>query len=191
METLKDLPIAHFKSPDKFAKWLDKNYAGLAGVWLKMAKKNTGASSVSYAEALDVALCYGWIDGQIQKYDQQYYLTKFTPRRAKSIWSKRNTEKAEALIAAGKMKPAGLAAIEQAKADGRWDVAYHSSSQFKMQPDFKKALDASPKAKNFYAELNTANKYAIYFQVQTAASKSRQAKIEKLIKMLEAGKKIH
>src|SRR5471032_3385026 len=135
METLKDLPIVHFKSPDEFAGWLDKHYAEPAGVWLKMAKKNTGASSVSYGEALDVALCWGWIDGQVQKYDEQYYLTKFTPRRAKSIWSKRNTEKAQALIAAGKMKLAGLAAIEQAKADGRWSAAYHASSTFKISPD--------------------------------------------------------
>jgi uncharacterized protein YdeI (YjbR/CyaY-like superfamily) len=191
MEMFKDLPVLLFKSPDEFADWLDKNHTQPAGAWLKIAKKNTGAVSVSYTEALDVALCYGWIDGQVQKYDEQYYIQKFTPRRAKSIWSKKNTEKAETLIAAGKMKPAGLAAINQAKADGRWDSAYHSSSNFTMPEDFIKALKANPKASQFFESLNAGNRYAIYFQIQTASDKGRPAKIEKLIKMLEQNKKIH
>src|SRR4051794_36447929 len=106
MEMFKDLPVMHFETADEFAAWLDENHSQPAGVWMKLAKKNTGATSVSYTEALDVALCYGWIDGQVQKYDGQFYLQKFTPRRAKSIWSKKNTEKAESLIAAGRMKPA-------------------------------------------------------------------------------------
>jgi uncharacterized protein YdeI (YjbR/CyaY-like superfamily) len=191
METFKDLPVLHFETADKFAEWLDKNYSQPAGVWLKLAKKKTGAKSVSYTEALDAALCYGGIDGQVQKYDEQFYLQKFTPRRDKSIWSVRNTQKAEALIAAGKMKPAGLAAINQAKADGRWDTAYHSSSTFTMPKDFLKALKSSPKASEFYESLNASNKYAIYFQIQTASDKARPAKIDKLIKMLEQNKKIH
>jgi uncharacterized protein YdeI (YjbR/CyaY-like superfamily) len=191
MEMFKDLPVMHFESADKFAAWLDKNYDQPAGAWLKLAKKNTGATSVSYTEALDVALCYGWIDGQVQKYDQQYYLQKFTPRRVKSIWSVRNTQKAESLIAAGKMKPAGLAAINKAKADGRWDAAYHSSSSFTMLEDFNKALQASPKASQFYESLSAGNRYAIYFQIQTTGDKGRPAKIEKLINMLEQNKKIH
>jgi uncharacterized protein YdeI (YjbR/CyaY-like superfamily) len=191
MEMFKDLPVMHFESADSFAAWLDKNHTQPAGAWLKLAKKNTGATSVSYIEALDTALCYGWIDGQVQKYDEQFYLQKFTPRRAKSIWSKKNTEKAEVLIAAGKMKPAGLAAINQAKADGRWDAAYHSSSTFTMPEDFVKALKANPKASQFYDSLSAGNRYAIYFQIQTASEKSRPAKIDKLIKMLEQNKKIH
>lgn len=192
METFKDLPVMHFESADEFAAWLEKNHAEPAGLLLKIAKKDTEASSVSYAEALDVALCYGWIDGQVQKYDQQYYIQKFTQRRAKSIWSKKNTEKAENLITAGKMKPSGMAAIELARADGRWDRAYHSSSTFKMPPDFQTALNASPEAKDFYETLNSANRYAIYFQIQTATKpETRRAKIDKLIKMLQEGKKIH
>jgi uncharacterized protein YdeI (YjbR/CyaY-like superfamily) len=191
MEMFKDLPVIHFESADKFAAWLDKNHTQPAGAWLKLAKKNTGAKSVTYTEALDVALCYGWIDGQVQKYDKQFYLQKFTPRRAKSIWSVRNTQKADTLIASGKMTPAGLAAINQAKADGRWDVAYHSSSTFTMPEDFVKALQANPKATRFYESLNAGNRYAIYFQIQTAGNKGRPAKIEKLIKMLEQNKKIH
>jgi uncharacterized protein YdeI (YjbR/CyaY-like superfamily) len=191
MEMFKDLPVMHFGSADKFAEWLDKNHSQPAGVWLKLAKKNTGATSVSYAEALDVALCYGWIDGQVQKYDQQFYLQKFTPRRAKSIWSKKNTQKAESLIAAGKMMAAGLVAINQAKADGRWDSAYHSSSTFTMPTDFLKALKANPKASQFFESLNAGNRYAIYFQIQTASDKGRPAKIEKIIKALEQNKKIH
>jgi uncharacterized protein YdeI (YjbR/CyaY-like superfamily) len=191
MEMFKDLPVIHFESADKFAAWLDKNHTQPAGAWMKLAKKNTGAVSTSYAEALDVALCYGWIDGQVQKYDEQFYLQKFTPRRAKSIWSMRNTQKAESLFAAGKMMPAGLAAINQAKADGRWDTAYHSSSTFTMPEDFQKALKAKPKASQFFESLNAGNRYAIYFQIQTASEKGRPAKIEKLIKMLEQSKKIH
>jgi uncharacterized protein YdeI (YjbR/CyaY-like superfamily) len=191
MEMFKDLPVVHFESADKFAAWLDKKYAKPVGAWLKLAKKNAGAKSVTYSEALDVALCYGWIDGQVQKYDEQFYLQKFTPRRAKSIWSVRNTQKAESLIAAGKIMPAGLAAINQAKADGRWDAAYHSSSTFTMPEDFNKALKASPKACKFFESLNVGNRYAIYFQIQTVSDKGRSAKIEKLIKMLEQNKKIH
>jgi uncharacterized protein YdeI (YjbR/CyaY-like superfamily) len=191
MEMFKDLPVMHFESADMFAKWLDQNHSQPAGVWLKLAKKNTGAKSVTYTEALDVALCYGWIDGQVQKYDQQFYLQKFTPRRAKSIWSVRNTQKAESLIAGGKMKPAGLAAISQAKADGRWDAAYHSSSTFTMPEDFVKALKASPKASQFYESLSAGNRYAIYFQIHTASERGRADKIDKLIKMLEQNKKIH
>jgi uncharacterized protein YdeI (YjbR/CyaY-like superfamily) len=191
MEMFKDLPVIHFESADKFAAWLDKNHAQPAGAWLKLAKKNTGAKSVSYTEALDAALCYGWIDGQVQKYDEQFYLQKFTPRRAKSIWSVRNTQRAQSLIAAGKMMPPGLAAINQAKTDGRWDSAYHSSSTFTMPEDFVKALKTSPKASESYESLTAGNRYAIYFQIQTASDKGRPAKIEKLIKMLETGKKIH
>jgi uncharacterized protein YdeI (YjbR/CyaY-like superfamily) len=191
MEMFKDLQVMHFESADKFADWLDKNHAQPAGAWLKIAKKNTGAVSASYGEALDVALCYGWIDGQVQKYDEQFYIQKFTPRRAKSIWSKKNTEKAESLIADGKMMPAGLAAINKAKADGRWDAAYHSSSNFTMPEDFNKALAANPKASQFFELLNAGNRYAIYFQIQTTSDKGRPAKIEKLINMLEQNKKIH
>jgi uncharacterized protein YdeI (YjbR/CyaY-like superfamily) len=190
MEVFKDLPVLLFKSADEFADWLDKNHGQPAGAWLKIAKKNTGAVSASYGEALDVALCYGWIDGQVQKYDEKYYIQKFT-RRAKSIWSKKNTQKAEALIAAGKMKPAGSAAINQAKADGRWDAAYHSSSTFTMPEDFNKALKANKNASQFFESLNAGNRYAIYFQIQTASDKGRSAKIEKLVKMLEQNKKIH
>jgi uncharacterized protein YdeI (YjbR/CyaY-like superfamily) len=147
---------------------------------------------VSYQEALEEALCYGWIDSQKQAYDNDYYLQKFTPRGPKSIWSKNNVAKVESLINMGKMQPAGLAAIEAAKQDGRWNAAYDSPSASKVPEDFQAALDKNPKAKQFFATLNKANVYAFCWRVQTAKKpETRKARIEKFIDMLNRGEKLH
>lgn len=187
-----DLPIQSFASKTKWAEWLAKQHDKSAGVWLKLAKKDSGIPSVTYDEALDVALCYGWIDGQKKGFDDEHWLQKFTPRGPKSIWSKINTEKAERLIAAGEMKPAGLKAIEAARQDGRWDAAYSSQRNMSVPEDFQAALDKNKKAKIFFTTLNSANRYAILFRIQTAKKAETRAKrIQQFIQMLERGEKLH
>lgn len=192
METYKDLPVLFFADQDAWEQWLNAHYGEQQGVWLKFAKKGKGITSTNYAEALDVALCYGWIDGQAQSVDDIYYLQKFTPRRPKSIWSKRNVNKVAELITAGKMKPAGQAAIDAAKADGRWDQAYDSPKDTTVPPDFQAALDANPAAKAFYATLNKTNTFAFLWRIQTAKKpETRVARIQKFVIMLSEGKKLH
>jgi len=162
------------------------------GVWIKFAKKGNPAPSVTYAEALDVALCYGWIDGQKKPFDAMFWLQRFVPRRAKSIWSKRNQEHVARLIAEGKMRPAGLAAVERAKADGRWERAYDPQTSALVPEDFQVALDASPRAKAFFGSLNKANTYAILFRLQNARkAETRLRKIGEFVAMLEQGKTFH
>lgn len=191
-ERSNDQPVMLFASQKDWAKWLDKNRASSSGLWLRLAKKASELKSVSYAEALDVALCYGWIDGQKKSYDDESWLQKFTPRGAKSIWSKINREKAESLIKAGAMKPAGLHAIERAKQDGRWDAAYDSQSKATIPEDFQAKLDRNPKAKDFFAELNSANRYAILWRIQTAKkAETRARRIQQFIEMLERNETIH
>ncbi len=188
----KDQPVMLFASQKDWAKWLDKNHAASSGIWMRLAKKAAELQSVNYAEALDVALCYGWIDGQKKSHDADSWLQKFTPRGTKSIWSKINREKAEALIKAGKMKPAGLLAIEKAKQDGRWEAAYDSQSKATVPEDFQAELDGNPKAKEFFAALNSVNRYAILFRIQTAKkAETRGKRIHQFIQMLEKGEKIH
>ena len=183
------LPFANKK---KWADWLATQHDKSAGVWLKLAKKDSGISSVTYDEALEVALCYGWIDGQKKGFDDKYWLQKFTSRGAKSIWSKINTEKVERLIASGEMKPAGLKAIEAAKQDGRWDVAYASQKNISVSEDFQAALDKNEKAKVFFATLNSVNRYAILFRIQTAKKAETRAKrIQQFVEMLERGEKLY
>ncbi|MFN0107777.1 MAG: YdeI/OmpD-associated family protein [Blastocatellia bacterium] len=188
----KDQPVMLFASQKDWAKWLDKNHAASSGIWMRLAKKAADLKSVNYAEALDVALCYGWIDGQKKSYDVDSWLQKFTPRGAKSVWSKINRAKADELIAAGKMKTAGLQAIEKAKQDGRWEAAYDSQSKATVPDDFQVELDGNPKAKKFFATLNSVNRYAILFRIQTAKKAETRAKrIQLFIQMLEKGEKIH
>ncbi len=187
-----ELPTLPFESKKKWADWLAKQHDKSAGVWLKLAKKATGIPSVTYAEALDVALCYGWIDGQKGSFDEQYFLQKFTPRRPKSIWSKINVEKVEQLIASGEMKPAGLKAVKAAKQDGRWDAAYESQKNISIPEDFQSALDKNKKAKAFFKTLNSANRYAFLFRIQTAKKAETRAKrISQFVEMLERGEKFH
>src|SRR5579871_6372960 len=144
MESFRDIPILLFESQQHWHEWLDKNYAQKQGIWIKIAKKNSGVRSITYMEALDDALCYGWIDGQLQRYDDNYYLQKFTPRRLRSIWSKANVAKVKALTKNGKMQPAGLAAIELAKQNGEYERAYDSTSETSIPRDFQAALDRNP-----------------------------------------------
>lgn len=185
------LPVLSFAAKQSFAAWLEQHIAD-AGLWLKIAKKGSGAVTISYAEGLEVALCYGWIDGQKQAYDGQYFLQRFTPRRAKSVWSKINVDKVGELIKSGRMRPEGLAAVEAAKADGRWDAAYAGARTMVISEDFAAALEANPKAKAFWATLNKTNLYAFNFRVQSAVKpETRRARIEKFIAMLNEGKVIH
>ena len=187
-----DYPILPFEGKKKWADWLAKQHDKSAGVWLKLAKKDSGIPSVTYDEALDIALCYGWIDGQKKGFDDKYWLQKFTPRGSKSIWSKINTEKAERLIANGEMKPAGLKAIEAAKQDGRWAAAYSSQKNMAVPGDFQAALGKNKKAKAFFAMLNSANRYAILWRIQTAKKAEARAKwIQKFVEMLEKGEKLY
>jgi len=186
-----ELPILAFASAPAFETWVAEHGAE-AGLWLKIAKKASGIATVSYAEAVEVALCYGWIDGQKQSYDEQYFLQKFTPRRPRSIWSQVNVAKVAALTAAGKMKPPGLAAVEAAKADGRWNQAYASPSTMAIPRDFAAALEANPIAKDFYATLNKTNTYAILWRITTAKKpETRKVRINKLIAQLNERKAIH
>jgi uncharacterized protein YdeI (YjbR/CyaY-like superfamily) len=186
------LAILPFASRSKWAVWLAGEHDKSAGVWLKLAKKETGIPSVSYEEALEVALCYGWIDGQKKGFDDQYWLQKFTPRSPKSIWSKINTEKAERLSATGQMKPAGLKVVQAAKSDGRWAQAYASQRNISIPEDFQLALNGNRKARTFFESLDGANKYAVLFRIQTAKKAETRAKwIEKLVRMLEKNEKIH
>jgi len=192
LSVMSDLPIIVFDSQDTWTQWLEENHTESQGLWLKIAKKESGHSSVSYAEALNVALCFGWIDGQKGKFDDAYWLQKFTPRRAKSIWSQVNREKVDGLIAEGKMREAGLKEIERAKADGRWEAAYAPQSKITIPDEFQAALDQNPTAQTFFNGLNSANRYAILFQITTAKkAETRQRRIEKLITMLNAQEKLY
>ena len=183
-----ELPILPFESKKKWANWLAKQHDKSAGAWLKLAKKGTGIPSVTYEEALDVALCYGWIDGQKGSFDDKYWLQKFTPRGAKSIWSKINTEKVERLIASEEMKPAGLKAVEAAKQDGRWDAAYSSQKNISVPDDFQTALNKNKKAKAFFESLTSGRRYSFLFRITTAKkAETRERRIRQFVEMLESG----
>lgn len=187
-----DLPVLAFATPHDWEVWLGEHHEDPQGIWLKMPKKETGIPSVTYAQAVESALCYGWIDGQKRSFDDRHWVQKFTPRRARSIWSQVNREKVAALIAAGRMQPPGLAQVERAKADGRWDAAYASQSTATIPDDFQAALDANPEARAFFGTLNGANRYAILWRIQTAKKEeTRAARIATFITMLANGEKIH
>jgi uncharacterized protein YdeI (YjbR/CyaY-like superfamily) len=186
-----DYPVEKFDSQAELEKWLEQNPES-DGVWLKLAKKGSGETTVSYAEAVESALCYGWIDSQAKTFDDKFYIQKFTPRRAKSVWSKKNREKVEQLIADGRMKPAGLAQVQTAKADGRWDAAYEGQSTAEAPIDFLEALAKHKKAAEFYESLSKSNKYAIIWRLHHSKKlETRAANIQKFIKMLAAGKSFH
>jgi uncharacterized protein YdeI (YjbR/CyaY-like superfamily) len=180
------MPTRLFESQQDWHAWLDENHAASRGLWLQLARKGAGTPTVSYAEALETALCYGWIDGQKQTHSTEFWLQKFTPRSAKSVWSQINREKALALVEAGKMKPAGLKEIERAKGDGRWDAAYASASKVTVPEDFQAALDANARAKAFFGTLDSRNRYGILYRVQTAKkAETRSRRIAQFVQMLE------
>lgn len=172
--------------------WLEANHESERGVWLRLARKGSRQRSVSRQEALDAALCYGWIDGQAKRNDEESWLQKYTPRGRRSIWSKRNREHVERLIAAGEMRPAGFRAIEAAKADGRWDRAYDSPATADVPDDLRQALDAAPEARQAFNALSAQNRFAILHRIQTAVrADTRARRIEKFVSMLQEGETIH
>lgn len=188
-----DLPTEHFTDAAAWERWLER-HTGSAGIWLKIAKKDSGIPSVTYAEALDVALCHGWIDGQKKGFDARFFLQRFTPRRARSTWSKINVAKIEALTAAGRMRPAGQREVDAARADGRWDAAYDGAKSMDVPPELAKALSLARhrKAKAFFDTLDKTNRYAVCWRVQTAVkAETKQARVEKLVAMLARGEKLH
>jgi uncharacterized protein YdeI (YjbR/CyaY-like superfamily) len=185
-------PIIAFATAAKFRTWLDRHHAAHPGIWLQIAKKDSGVRSVTYAEALDEALCYGWIDGQKKGHDDKSWLQKFTRRGPRSIWSKINVGHIARLTGESRMHATGLAAVTAAQADGRWEQAYHSSRTAEMPVDFLHALEEFPPAKAFFATLNAANRYAIFFRLQTAKKPETRAKrLQLLVAMMRRGEKIH
>ena len=191
-EMHKELPILAFADAAALDAWLADAPRESGGFWLKLAKKGADFASVSKAEAIDAALCHGWIDGQLDRYDEQAWLIRFTPRRPRSKWSEVNRERALALIADGRMRAAGLAEIEAAKADGRWDAAYAPQSRAEVHPDLAAALAANPKAAAFFATLKGANRYAILYRVADAKKPETRAKrIAAFVEMLERGETVH
>jgi uncharacterized protein YdeI (YjbR/CyaY-like superfamily) len=187
-----DLPVLSFGSLQSWRDWLAGHHQTSSGLWLKIAKKGSATPTVSYAEAIDGALCYGWIDGQKGKLDDEYWLQRFTPRKPRSRWSKINREKAERLIADGRMQPAGLREVEAARADGRWDAAYEGQATATVPPDLARELDFNPVAKEFFATLNSVNRYAILYRIQDAKRpQTRADRIAKYVAMLNEHKTIH
>ncbi len=192
MAKLSDSPVLPFKTKDAFAKWVAKEKPESPGVWLKIAKKDTGIATVTYQEALDVALCHGWIDGQKAGFDAEYFLQRFSPRAARSKWSKINCDKVDALIASGAMKPGGQAEIDRAKADGRWQAAYAGSKTIEVPDDLMAALKKDKKAKALFDALDRTNRYAILFRIHDAKKpETRAARIAKFVGMCAAGERIH
>jgi uncharacterized protein YdeI (YjbR/CyaY-like superfamily) len=192
MDAKNGLPILSFASQGDWETWLDEHHRTSKGLWLKIAKKDSRVDSVNYAEALDVALCHGWIDGQKGAFDDTFWLQKFTPRGSRSKWSKINVDKALALIDAKRMKPAGLAAIEQARSDGRWEQAYDSQSRATVPEDLQRELDKNPEAAKFFATLDSANRYAVLYRIHEAKKpETRARRIEKFIGMLNRHEKVH
>lgn len=178
-----DLPVVSFKTQAEWRKWLTKNHTNEKGVWLRMYKKASGVKSIVYREALDEALCYGWIDGQVNKYDEESYVQRFTPRRSRSLWSKRNTENIARLTKLGKMKPAGLVEVQRAKDDGRWKNAYGAQKNTVIPEDFLKELDKHPKAKAFFQTLNKSNLFVIAYRLETA--KKPETRVRRMKAMIE------
>lgn len=185
-------PVVAFASQQAFEEWLELNHEVSAGAWLKIAKKGAPEPTLSYAEAVEAALTFGWIDGQKDRLDDHYWLQRFTPRTRRSPWSQVNREKADRLIEAGRMRPAGLAAVEQAKADGRWEAAYAGSRTATVPDDLQAELDRDPKLAAAFSDLNAANRYAIIWRVNEAKRpETRARRIAKYVEMLRRGERIH
>lgn len=185
-------PIRLFAGQAAWAAWLEKNHRESAGLWLRLAKKGSDLRSVTYAEALEVALCYGWIDGQKRGESEEAWLQRFVPRSARSIWSRINCDKVGVLKASGRMKAAGLEAVEAAKKAGRWDAAYDSPKGARVPEDFQAELDANPWAREFFQALDGANRYGVLFRIQTVKKvETRARKIREFVAMLERQGTIH
>ena len=192
MDPKPDDPIEFFAKPVDFERWLRKNHAKASCIWVKFAKKKSGITSINWDQAVDVALCYGWIDGQSKSLDETYILQRFTPRGKRSKWSKLNRERVARLTKDGRMQPAGLAEVERAKADGRWDAAYDPPSNATVPDDLAKALAKSAKAQKFFESLNSQNRYAILHRLQDAKKpETRARRLEKFVEMLKKGEKLY
>ncbi len=192
MQDKKEETILTFATEKKWHAWLTKNHSVTNGIWLRIFKKDSGCTSITYNEALDEALCYGWIDSQKQRYDENSWIQKFTPRKKKSIWSKRNREHIARLIKERRIKPAGLKEVERAKNDGRWDSAYDSAKNMQIPSDFLKELKKNKKAYLFFLTLNKANSYAIAWRLQTAKKiETRERRKKIILDMLAKGEKLH
>jgi uncharacterized protein YdeI (YjbR/CyaY-like superfamily) len=189
MSSPQDLPIVHVADRQGWREWLEANHGSVPAIWLKLAKKGSPTPTVSYGEAIEEALCYGWIDGQVRRHDEHHYLQRFTPRRPQSRWSQTNREKATQLLEEGRVRPAGLAQIEAAKADGRWDAAYPAQSQAGVPDDFQKALDDNLGASKFFETLTGSARYAFLYRLHNVRTPAARAKrIERYIELLSAGK---
>jgi uncharacterized protein YdeI (YjbR/CyaY-like superfamily) len=184
------LPQIAFRSDAEWERWLEENHSEAAGVWIKVAKKGSGIESVHYPEVLDTALCFGWIDGRREALDDRFFLQRYQPRRPRSKWSQINREKAERLIAEGRMRPAGLAEVERARADGRWEAAYASPKNIAVPDDLRRELDARPRAKALFETLDSRNRYAILYRLEDAKKpETRARRLAGFLEMLEAGEK--
>ena len=191
-EAKRDLLVLAFESQRTWEGWLDENAATSKGLWLKIAKKGLSIQSVSYPEALDAALCQGWIDGQKASFDERFWLQRFTPRKPRSSWSKVNRQKVTELVQRGKMKPRGLEEVERAKRDGRWDAAYDAQSAATVPDDLRRRLDDNPQASAFFATLDSRNRYAILHRIQEAKKpETRVRRIEKYVAMLSEHEKLY
>lgn len=187
-----EMPKLAFESADAWDAWLAENHGSAPGVWAMIAKKGSGVPSVAYPEVLDIAISYGWIDGQRQALDDTHYLQKFTPRGPRSRWSKINRDKATRMIESGQMKPPGMREVERAKEDGRWDAAYAGQRTATIPDDLQQALDANPKAREFFATLNSQNRYAVIYRVGDARRpETRARRIAQFVEMLAKGEKLH
>jgi uncharacterized protein YdeI (YjbR/CyaY-like superfamily) len=192
MTELNTLPTIEFKTAEAFETWLEKNHDSSNGLWLRIFKKDSGKKTISYAEALDEALCYGWIDGQKKAYDEQAWLQKFGPRKPKSMWSKINVGHVERLINESRMRPAGLKAIEKAKEEGSWEKAYDSPGKMSIPEDFLKELGKNKKAEAFFKTLNKTNLFSIGFRLQTAKKQeTREKRMKEIIERMAKGEKFH
>jgi uncharacterized protein YdeI (YjbR/CyaY-like superfamily) len=189
---VEELEIRLFEGPRELEDWLEANGEDSPGLWLKIAKKGASEPSVTYAEALELALCFGWIDSQKRGFDETHFLQRFTPRRPRGRWSKINRGKAETLESAGALRPRGVAEVAAAKADGRWEAAYEGQRSAQIPDDLQRELDASPAAAAFFADLDSANRYAITYRLAEAKKpQTRERRLRKLVAMLERGEKIH
>lgn len=186
------LPVLLCATPADLEVWLEENHSESDGLWLKIAKRGAPEPSVTYAQALELALCFGWIDSQKRGLDETHFLQRFTPRRPRGRWSRINRDKAERLIAAGEMRPAGLAEVEAAKADGRWEAAYEGQRTAQVPDDLQRELDVNEVAREFFATLDSANRYAIVYRLNDAKKpETRVRRLRKFVAMLERGEKIH
>lgn len=189
MSTGHDLPIVQLADQHAWRRWLEQNHGSVAEIWLKFAKKGSPTTTITYAEAIEEALCFGWIDAQVRAYDAHFYLQRFTPRRSRSRWSQINREKAERLLGEGRVHPAGVAQIEAAKSDGRWDAAYPAQSKATIPQDFQRALDENENAKAFFETLTGSARYAFLYRLHNVSDPAARAKrIAAYIGRLSAGR---